>query len=82
LFETGELSAINTGTLESWLRDCVVTGGDAPSNPEYWGGVSKNPSSIIPRNSYSTQYVMTLEMLGESHHDPNKLTEWINEDTS
>ena len=82
LFEAGELSAINTGTLESWLRDCIVTGGDAPSNPEYWGGVSKNPSSIIPRNSYSAQYVMALEMLGESHHDPNKMTEWINEDTS
>jgi hypothetical protein len=82
LFEAGELSAINTGTLESWLRDCVVTGGDAPSNPEYWGGVSKNPSSIIPRNSYSTQYVLTLEMLEEVHHDPNKLTEWIIEDTS
>ncbi len=82
LFEAGELSAINTGTLESWLRDCVVTGGDAPSNPEYWGGVSKNPSSIIPRNSYSAQYALTLEMLGESHHDPNKLTEWINEDSS
>jgi prenyltransferase beta subunit len=82
LFEAGELSAINTGTLESWLRDCVVTGGDAPSNPEYWGGVSKNPSSIISRNSYSAQYVLALEMLGESHHDPNKLTEWINEDTS
>jgi len=82
LFEAGELSAINTGTLESWLRDCVVTGGDAPSNPEYWGGVSKNPSSIIPSNSYSAQYVLALEMLEESHHDPNKLTEWINEDTS
>ena len=82
LFEAGEMSAINTNTLESWLRDCVVTGGDAPSNPEYWGGVSKNPSSIIPRNSYSAQYVLALEMLGYSHHDPNKLTEWINDDTS
>ncbi len=82
LFETGELSAINTGTLESWLRDCVVTGSDAPSNPEYWGGVSKNPSNIIPKNSYSVQYVLALEMLEESHHDPSKLTEWIHEDTS
>jgi len=82
LFEADELSAINTGALESWLSDCVVTGGDAPSNPEYWGGVSKNPSSIIPRNSYSAQYVLALDMLGISHHDPNKLTEWITEDTS
>ncbi len=78
---SGSLSAIDTVSLESWLRDCVIDGGDTP-NPDFWGGVSYNPSSLSPSNSYAAQYVLSLQILGKSHNDPYKLTEWILDQTS
>ena len=79
LYETGSLNQINRVSLESWLRSCVVDG--STGTPENWGGVAKNPTTGEARNTYSSQYVQSLWMLGKAHTDPLKLTEWI-QDTS
>ncbi|MFW9953796.1 MAG: prenyltransferase/squalene oxidase repeat-containing protein [Candidatus Thorarchaeota archaeon] len=78
---SGSLSGINTVNLENWLRECVVTLSDT-SNPDLWGGVSFNPSSAAPMNSYAAKYVLALDYLGEIHDDPAKLTSWILSRTS
>ncbi len=75
LFESGGLGAINTVTLESWLRSCVVDGDTG--TPENWGGIAKNPIIGESHNIYSSQFVLSLWMLGKAHTDPAKLTEWI-----
>ncbi len=76
---SGGLGAINTVTLESWLRSCVVDGGTG--TPENWGGVAENPTDGVARNIYATHFVKALWILGNVHVDPAKLTEWI-QDTS
>jgi hypothetical protein len=79
LFQSGGLGAVDTVSLESWLRSCVIDG--ATGSPENWGGLGRNPTDGIARNIYSSHYVQALWMLGKAHTDPAKLTEWI-QDTS
>ncbi|MFW9974945.1 MAG: hypothetical protein ACFFDQ_06760 [Candidatus Thorarchaeota archaeon] len=74
LYESGGLDEINTATLESWLRSCIVDGDTG--TPENWGGIAKNPTIGESHNIYSSQYVLSLWMLGKAHTDPAKLTEW------
>ncbi len=73
---SGHLSSINTVTLETWLRACVVSGSDT-SNPDYWGGVALNPDSAVPKTEYARAYLLSLACFGEVHDDPVKLTYWI-----
>ena len=75
LSESGGFGTIDTDSLESWLRSCVVDGDTG--SPENWGGVAKNPTNGESHNIYSSQYVVSLLMLGKTHTDPAKLTEWI-----
>ncbi|UCE10417.1 MAG: hypothetical protein JSW61_00400 [Candidatus Thorarchaeota archaeon] len=75
------LGAIDTSDLENWLRSCVVTGAKS-NDSSYWGGVAVNPYSFFPKNTYAAQFVISLDILGETHNDPNKLTEWIIEETA
>ncbi len=75
------LNKIDTAAAESWLRDCVIDGSKT-SEPERWGGVAQNPSSITPKNSYARALVLSLQILGTSHNDPAKLTDWILSQTS
>ena len=78
---SGHLGSINTVNLESWLRSCIIDG-TKTSNPDLWGAVGQNPTSTSPKNSYATEYVLSLQSLGKSHHDPVKLTNWIRTRTS
>ncbi|MHA1481700.1 MAG: prenyltransferase/squalene oxidase repeat-containing protein, partial [Candidatus Thorarchaeota archaeon] len=76
LSESGYLGSIDTSELSTWLSDCLITSGET-SDPDRWGAVGKNPTSIDPRNSYAIGYLQSLSMLGQSHNDPVKLTNWI-----
>lgn len=76
LYASGSLSLLDTDDLESWLRDCVITGADT-SDPNRWGGIAYSPASTSPQNNYATRYLMALDYLGKSHDDPAKLTSWI-----
>ncbi|MHA1770733.1 MAG: prenyltransferase/squalene oxidase repeat-containing protein [Candidatus Thorarchaeota archaeon] len=76
LASAGQLNSIDTTSLESWLRSCVIDGSKTTDNT-LWGGIAQNPSSISPTNSYARAYVLSLEILGETHNDPQKLTNWI-----
>ncbi|MHA2380731.1 MAG: prenyltransferase/squalene oxidase repeat-containing protein, partial [Candidatus Thorarchaeota archaeon] len=79
LFQSGGFGAIDTMTLESWLRSCVIDG--STGTPENWGGLGRTPTDGVARNIYASQYVQSLWMLGMAHTDPGKITEWI-QDTS
>lgn len=76
LASVGRLNSIDTGNLESWYRDCVIDGSKT-SDPAKWGGVAENPASTTPQNSYALAMVSGLEILGTTHNDPVKLTQWI-----
>lgn len=74
------LNTIDTGSLESWLRACVIDSSDT-MDALLWGGVSLHPESASPSNQYASHYVLSLRFLGATHNDPAKLTEWIVEQT-
>lgn len=76
LTASNSLSSIDTATLESWLRACVITGSDT-SDPTRWGGVASAPTDTNPQNNYAAQFVIALGFLGATHNDPLKLTSWI-----
>ncbi|MCF2136505.1 MAG: hypothetical protein K9W43_04610 [Candidatus Thorarchaeota archaeon] len=76
LASVGQLNTIDKSSLESWLRACVIDGSDT-SDTTLWGGIARYPSSTSPTNSYSRAYVLSLEILGTTHNDPQKLTNWI-----
>jgi prenyltransferase beta subunit len=76
LSAASSLSSIDTASLESWLRTCVITGADT-SDPTKWGGVASTPTGTNPQNNYAAQFVLSLGFLGASHNDPMKLTSWI-----
>ncbi len=73
---SNSLGSIDTATLETWLRACVITGSDT-SDPTRWGGVASTPTGTNPQNNYATQFVLALGFLGATHNDPLKLTSWI-----
>ncbi len=76
LFATDSLSTIDLQELGYWLEDCEITSGDAPSQPEKWGGIAKNPSSSIPTNMYAMYAVLARNLMSNPHND-QKLVEWI-----
>ncbi|MFW9813939.1 MAG: hypothetical protein ACFFF9_15865 [Candidatus Thorarchaeota archaeon] len=76
LHAAGQLGNIDTTTLETWLRSLVIDGSKT-SNPDLWGAISYNPTSLSPTNDYAIKYLRSLEFLGKAHPDPDKLTSWI-----
>ncbi|MHA2142474.1 MAG: prenyltransferase/squalene oxidase repeat-containing protein [Candidatus Thorarchaeota archaeon] len=76
LERAGSLGLIDTSSLETWLRSCVIDGSKT-SNPDLWGSIASNPTSISPTNQYASQFVQALALLGTAHNDPGKLTSWI-----
>ncbi|MBS3795196.1 MAG: hypothetical protein KGY80_09880 [Candidatus Thorarchaeota archaeon] len=81
LSSAGKLEEIDTVTLEDWLRECQIKGSET-SNPDYWGGIGLHPDAIIPRNSYATACVLSLEILGHDYQEPQMLVQWIQTKTS
>ena len=73
---SASLAYVNTANAETWLRSCIIDGSKT-SNPDLWGAVGQNPTTITARTSYAAQYVMALQLLGKNHGDPLKLTSWI-----
>lgn len=76
LYASGDLSAIDTTTVETWLRSLVIDGGKT-SNPDLWGSIGSNPTSLSPTNDNAVKYLRALSFLGKAHPDPVKLTSWI-----
>ncbi|MHA2004765.1 MAG: prenyltransferase/squalene oxidase repeat-containing protein, partial [Candidatus Thorarchaeota archaeon] len=76
LAAAGFLPSIDTVSVESWLRSCVIDGGRT-SDPDLWGSIASNPISTSPSNLYASHYVQALGILGTTHNDPVKLTSWI-----
>ncbi|MFW9794719.1 MAG: hypothetical protein ACFFEE_10480, partial [Candidatus Thorarchaeota archaeon] len=76
LHASGDLSSIDTMGLETWLRSLVIDGGKT-SDPDLWGAIGSNPTSLSPTSDYAVKYLKSLEFLGKAHADPDKLTSWI-----
>jgi prenyltransferase beta subunit len=76
LESAGYLGSIDSSSLETWLRSCVIDGSKT-SDPDLWGSIAPNPISTSPTNQYASQYVQALTLLGTAHDDPVKLTSWI-----
>ncbi len=76
LYTSGALSSIDTNDLEIWLRSLVIDGGKT-SNPDLWGAIGSNPTSLSPTNDFALKYLMSLYFIGKAHPDPDKLTSWI-----
>ena len=76
LYQTGNLGSINTVNLESWLRSLVIDGGKT-SDPDLWGSIGSDPSSLIATNDNAIKYLRSLQFIGKAHPDPAKLTSWI-----
>ena len=76
LTAAGNLGSIDSGTLETWLRSCVITAAKT-SDPDLWGGIAQNPTALAPSNFYASQFVLSLRLIGRSHDDAAKLTQWI-----
>jgi len=72
----GQLGTISTYDLELWLRSLVIDGSKT-SDPDLWGSIGSNPSSISPCTNYAVEYLRSLSYLGKAHPDPGKLTSWI-----
>jgi prenyltransferase beta subunit len=81
LWSCGQLSSIDIGKLEQWLRFLVIDGSKT-SDPDLWGAIGLSPTSISPLNSYAVEYLRSLAFLGKAHPDPVKLTNWIISRTS
>jgi prenyltransferase beta subunit len=76
LWTVGQLTSIDTYQLELWLRSLVIDGSKT-SNPDLWGAIGSNPTSVSPLNNYAIEYLRSLSYLGKAHPDPSKLTSWI-----
>ncbi|MBE0525946.1 MAG: terpene cyclase/mutase family protein, partial [Candidatus Thorarchaeota archaeon] len=70
---SGQLSAISTYDLELWLRSLVIDGSKT-SDPDLWGSIGSNPTSISPCTNYAVEYLRSLAFIGKAHPDPAKLT--------
>ena len=81
LYVSGNLAAIDTGTLESWLRNLVIDGRKT-SDPNLWGAIGSNPTSSSAKTNYAAEYLLSLGFIGKAHPDPSKLTNWILSRTS
>ncbi|OLS31703.1 MAG: hypothetical protein ThorAB25_00050 [Candidatus Thorarchaeota archaeon AB_25] len=75
LYHSGNLGSINTVDLENWLRSLVIDGGKT-SDPDLWGAIGANPTSLSPTNDYAVKYLRSLQFIGKAHPDPAKLTSW------
>ncbi|MHA1662986.1 MAG: prenyltransferase/squalene oxidase repeat-containing protein [Candidatus Thorarchaeota archaeon] len=73
---SGQLSEISEYDLELWLRSLVIDGSKT-SDPDLWGSIGSNPSSINPCTNYAVEYLRSLAFIGKAHPDPAKLTNWI-----
>lgn len=73
---SGQLSEISTYDLELWLRSLVIDGSKT-SDPDLWGAIGYDPTSISPRTNYAAEYLRCLSFIGMAHPDPTKLTNWI-----
>ena len=76
LFHAGSLGSINTVDLEAWLRSLVIDGSKT-SDPDLWGAIGPNPTSLSASNDYAIKYLRSLQFIGKAHPDPSKLTSWI-----
>lgn len=76
LWFSGHLGDINTYDLELWLRSLVIDGSKT-SNPDLWGSIGSDPTSISPLTNYAIEYLRALGFIGKAHPDPAKLTSWI-----
>ena len=76
LYQSGNLGSINIAELEDWLRFLVIDGSKT-SDPNLWGAIGANPTSLSPTNDYAVKYLRSLHFLGKAHPDPGKLTGWI-----
>ena len=76
LHVSGELGAIDTTDLEDWLRSLVIDGSKT-SNPDLWGSIASDPTSLSPTNENAIKYLRSLDFIGKAHPDPAKLTSWI-----
>ncbi|MFW9838318.1 MAG: hypothetical protein ACFFE7_12415 [Candidatus Thorarchaeota archaeon] len=76
LYQAGQLGSINSANLESWLRSLVIDGGKT-SDPDLWGAIGSNPTSLSATNDYALKYLRSLQYIGKAHPDPAKLTSWI-----
>ena len=81
LYVSGNLAAIDTETLESWLRGLVIDG-TKTSDPNLWGAIGPNPTSTSAKTNYAAEYLLSLGFIGKAHPDPSKLTNWILSRTS
>ena len=73
---SGQLGEILTYDLELWLRSLVIDGSKT-SDPDLWGSIGSNPTSISPCTNYALEYLRSLAFIGKAHPDPVKLTSWI-----
>ncbi|MHA1613897.1 MAG: prenyltransferase/squalene oxidase repeat-containing protein, partial [Candidatus Thorarchaeota archaeon] len=73
---SGQLGEISTYDLELWLRSLVIDGSKT-GDPNLWGAIGSNPTSISPRTNYASEYLRSLAFIGLAHSDPAKLTSWI-----
>ncbi len=73
---SGQLGEISDYDLELWLRSLVIDGSKT-GDPDLWGAIGSNPTSISPRTNYACEYLRSLAFIGLAHPDPAKLTSWI-----
>ncbi|MGY5879088.1 MAG: prenyltransferase/squalene oxidase repeat-containing protein [Candidatus Thorarchaeota archaeon] len=73
---SGQLGEISAYDLELWLRSLVIDGSKT-SDPDLWGSIGSNPTSISPCTNYALEYLRSLAFIGKAHPDPVKLTSWI-----
>jgi len=73
---SGQLGEISDYDLELWLRSLVIDGSKT-GDPDLWGAIGSNPTSISPRTNYALEYLRSLTFIGLAHPDPAKLTSWI-----
>ncbi|MGY5855950.1 MAG: prenyltransferase/squalene oxidase repeat-containing protein [Candidatus Thorarchaeota archaeon] len=81
LYHSGNLGSISTVDLESWLRSLVIDGGKT-SDPDLWGSIGSDPTSLSATNDNAIKYLRSLQYIGKAHPDPAKLTSWILSRTS
>ncbi len=73
---SGYLGSIDTEQLESWLQSLVIDG-TKTTDPNLWGAIGPNPTSISAKTNYATEYLLSLGFIGKAHPDPSKMTSWI-----
>ena len=73
---SGQLGEISTYDLELWLRSLVIDGSKT-SDPDLWGSIGSDPTSISPCTNYAAEYLRSLSFIGMAHPDPAKLTSWV-----